>query len=351
METLDSEVPLPRRLTNVALVYNLKKGLDERTPDAEAEYDSIDTVHAIQHALESSGLTVELIEADRFLPERLKESRADFAFNIAEGLSGRGREAQIPALFAIMDVPFTGSDETALAVALDKALCKRLASASRVRTPRFKVVAAGEKARGLRFPVIVKPNAEGSSKGIGETCVVEDAAALDALTQRNLSLYGGEMLCEEYVPGREFTVGLLGNGKSLTVFEPMEIVYTRPTQGAYHVYSYEVKRQYQSYVRYECPADVTPGAAKEMKRMAARIFHLLGCRDLARVDFRLDASGRPWFIEINPLPGLAPGYSDYPMLAGFQGVAYDDLIRAILSAAAARYGFSCGWEGMRHGRA
>lgn len=345
METLDAEVPLARRLTNVALLYNLKKGLDGRTPDAEAEYDSIDTVHAIERELEAIGLNVTLIEADRSLPERLKLCRAEIAFNIAEGLAGRGREAQIPALLNMLGMPFTGSDETALAVALDKALCKRLAAAYRVRTPRFRVVGAGGKARGLRFPVIVKPNAEGSSKGVSEACVVGDGRALDELIGKNLELYGGEMLAEEYVPGREFTVGLIGNGANLHVFEPMEIVYSRPTQGDYHVYSYKVKQEYAKYVRYDCPADITPEQSQEMKDMARRVFRMLGCRDLSRVDFRLDEAGKPWFIEINPLPGLAPGYSDYPMLTQFQGVAYGDLIRRILSAAAARYGFQCGWEG------
>lgn len=349
METLDSEVPLARRLRSVAILYNLKKGLDARTADAEAEYDSIDTVHAIQCELEKAGLNVELIEADRELPERLRSSRAEIAFNIAEGLQGRGREAQIPALLNMLGIPFTGSDETALCVALDKAMCKKLAGAYRVRTPRFRVVGPGQRARGLRFPVIVKPNAEGSSKGVGEACVVASSRALDALIARNLELYGGEMLAEEYIEGREFTVGLLGNGESLRVFEPMEIVYTRPTQGDYRVYSYKVKQEYQSYVRYECPASIEPEQAREMKDMAVRVFRMLGCRDLSRVDFRLDEAGRPWFIEINPLPGLAPGYSDYPMLTEFQGVAYGDLIRAILSAAASRYGFSCGWEGKGHG--
>ena len=350
METLDAEVPLARKLSTVALLYNLKKGVHVLAPDAEAEYDSIDTVHAILLELEKAGLAVEMIEADRNLPERLRACRADIAFNIAEGLTGRGREAQIPALLSMLGMPFTGSDETALAVALDKALCKKLASASRVRTPRFRVVGPGETARGLKFPVIVKPNAEGSSKGVGEACVVGDARAMDDLIGRNFALYGGEMLAEEYVSGREFTVGLLGNGKGLRVFEPMEIVYTRPTQGDYHVYSYKVKQEYQKYVRYDCPADITPDTALEMKDMAVRVFRMLGCHDLARVDFRLDKEGRPWFIEINPLPGLAPGYSDYPMLTQFQGVAYGDLIRAILAAAAKRHGFACGWEGISDDR-
>ena len=179
--------------------------------------------------------------------------------------------------------------------------------------------------------------------------MVGDVRALDDLIGKNLELYSGEMLAEEYIPGREFTVGLLGNGANLRVFEPMEIVYSRTTQGDYHVYSYKVKQEYTKYVRYDCPAAITSAESQEMKDMARRVFRMLGCRDLSRVDFRLDEAGKPWFIEINPLPGLAPGYSDYPMLTQFQGVAYGDLIRGILSAAAARYGFQCGWEGNGNG--
>ena len=187
-----------------------------------------------------------------------------------------GVKAQIPALLNMLGMPFTGSDETALSIALDKAICKRLMSACRVRTPRFKVAQPGEKVRGLRFPVIVKPNAEGSSKGVSEMCVVNDVKALDTQVAMNLQLYEGEMLAEEYVNGREFTVGLLGNGAGLKVFEPMEIRYVRPTQGDYCVYSYKVKQEYQNYVRYECPAMISPEQAKEMKEMARRVFVALG---------------------------------------------------------------------------
>jgi len=349
MEDLD--IPLPERALKVGIVYNLKKGIQSSVADIEAEYDHIETVEAIREALTAPGVHVSLIEADRELAEKLKEIRPDIVFNIAEGMKGRGREAQVPALLNMLGIPFTGSDETTLCLALDKALTKRLLSSYHIKTPRYTVITgdAAPRRGGLRFPVIVKPNAEGSSKGISEACVAEDRKELDALIERNLALYGGEVLAEEYVPGREFTVGLLGNGSELRAFEPMEIVYTRPTQREFHVYSYLVKQEYQSYVRYECPARLTPEQSREMKDMARRAFRMLGCRDMARVDFRLDPAGTPWFIEINPLPGLAPGYSDYPMLAGFQGVAYGDLVRGILSAAARRYGLSCGWEGIRYG--
>lgn len=342
MEERDSEVPLAAPPLTVGILYNLKRGAGAGAPDAEAEFDSMDTVRAIQSALEEGGARTVLMEADASLPARLQETRIDIAFNIAEGIGGRGREAQVPALLGMMGIPHTGSDETTLCMALDKALAKRLLATYRVRTPRFVLVRRGETPRTgrLRYPVIVKPNAEGSSKGISDASVVRSAEELRALLGKNFALYDADMLAEEYIEGREFTVGLLGNGSTLRVFEPMEILYRRPTQGAFHVYSYPVKQNYREYVDYACPAGLTDAQREEMKSTARRIFESLGCLDFARVDFRLSEDGRLYFIEINPLPGLAPHYSDYPMLAEFCGVSHRELVRAVLRAALARCGFS-----------
>lgn len=331
----DSFPPPPR----VGIAYNLKKGVRAGTEDAEAEYDSFDTIRAIRGALESAGCGVALLEADAGFVEKVKSAGVDIVFNIAEGANGRGREAQVPAVLSFLGVPYTGSDETALGIALDKAMTKRYLSAFGVETPAA-VLADSPDAEGLkalRFPVIVKPDCEGSGKGIGELATAGDAGELRALLERDLRLYGGPMLAEEYITGREFTVGLLGNGEDLRVFEPMEIRYRRgdPERG---VYSYRVKTNYREYVDYECPAAVPPAVSDAMKRVSAKIFRALGCRDLARIDFRLSRDGVPYFIEINPLPGLAPGYSDYPMLAGFCGVGYGDLILRILRSAMERYG-------------
>ncbi|HPE16394.1 MAG TPA: ATP-grasp domain-containing protein [Oscillospiraceae bacterium] len=340
MEERDSEVPLAVPPLTVGILYNLKCGAAAAAPDAEAEFDSMDTVRAIQSALEEGGARTVLMEADASLPERLKDARIDVAFNIAEGIGGRGREAQVPALLALLGIPHTGSDETTLCLALDKALTKRILATYRVRMPRSVLVKCGETPRPgrLRYPVIVKPNAEGSSKGISDASVAETPKELRALLEKNFALYGADMLVEEYIEGREFTVGLLGNDSSLQVFEPMEIIYRRPTQGAYHVYSYPVKQNYRQYVDYACPASLSDAQRGEMKNTARRVFQVLGCRDFARADFRLAEDGRLYFIEINPLPGLAPHYSDYPMLAEFCGVSHGDLVRAVLSAALARCG-------------
>ena len=342
MEERTEDVPLNPEPPLIGILYNLKKGVDHSTPDAEAEYDSIDTVYAIRDALESGGFRPLLLEANETLPDRLRTSRIQMAFNIAEGFRGRGREAQIPALLNMLGIPFTGSDETALCLALDKGLCKRLVSTYRVRTPKYALIhpQVTPKLRGLSFPLILKPNAEGSSKGITDACIVETPAEFKATAAKNAALYGQDFLAEEYIAGREFTVGILGNGDSAHVFSPMEILFRQDTQRHFRVYSYTVKQDYTRYVDYRCPADLTPDKEAEMKAAARKIFLALGCRDCARVDFRMDEAGRIYFIEINPLPGLAPGYSDYPMLTEFSGMPYDELILSILRTAALRCGIA-----------
>lgn len=334
----DTDVPLTPKV--IALVYNLKKNVASAAVDQEAELDSIETVQALTRVFESKGLTVLPMEADAHFAERIKSAAVDLVFNIAEGIRGRGREAQIPAILDMLDIPYVGSDATALGLSLDKALTKRLVASYHIKTPHS-VLAQPHEAlhlNGLAFPLIVKPNAEGSGKGIGENSVVRDRKELNALLDRSFALYNEAMLVEEYIAGREFTVGVLGNGDKLFIFEPMEIEFLRPTQDAFTVYSYKVKQEYKDFVRYHCPADVDARVRETLKHDAKRVFNCLGCHDFARVDFRVTQDGTVYFIEINPLPGLAPQYSDYPMLAEFCGVSYESLIYRILATGAARLG-------------
>ena len=340
MENQSEDVPLGP--LQVGVVYNLKRAEQSLSaaPDDQAEYDSMDTVLAIERALKRQGCRTVLLEADEELPEKLRRHRPDLVFNIAEGRGGRAREAQVPALLSLFDIPYTGSDETTLCIALDKALTKRLLATYRIPTPRYRVYESGMRIRtsGLHFPVIVKPNAEGSSKGIADVCIAENATELKSLVEHNLALYSGSVLAEEYIHGREFTVGLLGNGESVCVFPPMEILYHDSPIPGYHIYNYTVKQEFTKYVSYNCPASLSPKLEREIVRLSKKAFLALGCRDFARVDFRLDETGKLYFIEINPLPGLAPHYSDYPMLAEFCGVEYDDLVGNVLRAGAARSG-------------
>lgn len=336
-EELDPE---PGAGLTIGLTYNVKKGIQAKAKDHEAEYDSIETVYAIQNAIQKLGFRVTLLEADESLAMKLNEHRPDIVFNIAEGIRGRGREAEVPALLNMFGIPFVGSDETTLCVALDKSLAKRVLSTYGVPSPKFQLLSYGSKlSRKLQFPVIVKPNAEGSSKGISDVCVADNEKDLYDLLEKNFYLYEQDMLAEEFISGREFTVGIIGNGKDIQVFTPMEIVYLKQNE-KYKIYSYNVKQNYKELIRYDCPPDIDKSVLTKMKTMAKKIYTALGCKDFSRIDFRITESGKIYFIEINPLPGLAPGYSDYPMLAEFNGVDYESLVQRILLSALQRHGIS-----------
>lgn len=342
MELSDSEVPCSIKGIKVGIIYNLKKEGNHKTQDEQAEYDNIETVYSISRALAKKGHRIILFEADTNLVENLKQTPIDIAFNIAEGIGGRSREGQVPAILEMLGIPHTGSDATALCISLDKALTKRLVSTCNVRTPKFAIISKDTpySLKGMNYPLIVKPNAEGSSKGISSFAVVKDKKELHTLLERNFSFYGGQMLVEEYIEGREFTVGVIGNGRDRIVFPPMEIIYKKPTQDNFHVYSFPVKQAYNEFVEYKSPADIDDNINNQLIYFTKKVCDTLGCYDFSRVDFRVSAEGRAYFIEINPLPGLAEGYSDYPMLAAFNGVDYDSLVNTILDTALMRYGFS-----------
>jgi D-alanine-D-alanine ligase len=320
----------------VGLACNLKS---DHSTDTEAEFDEPETVAAICAALREGGCDAFVIEASEDFPRKLENEKPDIVFNIAEGRTGRDREAQIPAILEYCGVPFTGSDAATLSVALDKSLTKQLAEDAGVLTPASCVVRKGSTdiPEGLVFPILVKPNAEGSSKGISDKCVVRDEAGLRELVGRDMKTYAEDLLLEQYVDGREFTVGIIGNGDDVRVFEPMEIIYKK-LRGDWKIYSFEVKRNYRDYIDYKCPSELPDGINERMKRDAEKIYRSLGCLDFARVDFRLSPDNEVYFIEVNPLPGLAPGYSDFPMLAAFNGVGYGKLVRMVLSCALRRYG-------------
>lgn len=320
------------------ITYNLKKGVNSYIEDIEAEYDDIGTIQTIKGALEQLGCKVKLFEANADIFEKLKRDKVDIMFNIAEGIRGRGREAQIPAILNYLGIPFVGSDETTLCISLDKALTKRLLSSYRIKTPKYKVVCNTTTSVGnLKFPLIVKPNAEGSSKGISDFAIVDDSKQLKSMIARNLELYNQPLLIEEFIQGREFTVGIVGNDNDAIIFSPMEIAY-KCKENKYNIYSFNVKKNYKDFIQYICPPDLDESIIDRMKKIAGEIYKVLECKDFSRVDFRLSDQNEIYFIEINPLPGLAKGYSDYPMLAEFCGVDYNNIIKMILNSALKRHG-------------
>jgi D-alanine-D-alanine ligase len=328
-----------RQTLKVGLTYNLRRNVPTANEDDQAEYDDLETVLQIKTALEEAGCEVLLMEATSGIVSILQSQDVDIVFNFAEGLKGRGREAHIPALLNLLSIPFTGSDETTLAVALDKALTKIIVSHANVRTPNFQLFFGknDKLKKSLKFPLIVKPNAEGSSKGIIDNSIATNHEELASLVERVTSLYKQPALVEEYIEGREFTVGILGNGDSLEVLPILEAHFDK--SGSRGFYSYRVKKHSSNFVAYTCPASLTPGEEKSIKKLAVNVFKALQCNDVARIDLRVSAAdNKPYFIEINPLPGLADGFSDLPLIAKTAGMEYNQLIIRILNEALVRYG-------------
>lgn len=331
-------------MARVGLTFNLKKARDpedDEPPDAQAEYDSPATVMAVADALRRGGHQVVFLEADEFLPDRIREESPQVVFNLAEGLRGESRESHVPALLEMLGIPYTGSGVLSLALCLDKPLTKVVLGQYGIPTPAFRVIAPDEAidATGLRFPLFVKPAHEGSSMGVGPGSVVYGET--DLVRQVNLvrELYRQEALVEEFLPGREFTVGLVGN-RCLHAFPIMEINYDEVPADHGAVYSRHFKEHWDDDRYYLCPAPVDEALRAELVELARRAFRALRCRDVARVDLRLDAAGRPQVLEINPLPGLAPGFSDLPRAAAAEGWTYEELVNGILDVALLRLGMS-----------
>jgi len=321
----------------VGLTYNVR-----RTPqvtvdhDQDAEYDTPQTIAAIREAIESYGHTVVELEATPELSTLLPAAAVDVVFNIAEGIGGRNREAQVPALLELLGIPYTGSDPAAMSLTLDKSLAKQIVAQAGCATPASLVMRTGKERlpKGLEFPLMVKPVAEGSSKGILGRSVVESDAELREAARELINKYKQDALVESYLPGREFTVALLGESKPKAL-PPMEVIFTDPSR-KHPIYDFNCKFKSEG-TGYEVPAKVDEPLLREIERVAKRAFIALGARDYGRVDLRLDAAGRVNFIECNPLPGLSPGFSDMCLIADGVGISYRTLIGEILAPCIRRY--------------
>jgi D-alanine-D-alanine ligase len=322
-------LPEPLR---IGFSYNVKRVDTKGGDDTEAEYDAPETINAIRDALESYGHVVVPVEATAELPRQLMDSPVDLVFNIAEGVSGRNREAAVPALCELMGIPYTGSDAATLSIALDKALSKRVLRQHGIATPEFQVMETGRERLSpkMKFPLIVKPNQEGSSKGVSaHASVVDDEESMRAVVRELVDKYRQPALIEYYIAGREFTVGLLGD-KRPRVLPPMEIIFLDKAN-ARPVYDFQIKQEWEKHVYYQCPAKLTPAELRSMERIARETFVALDCRDVARVDLRMDDTGEIYVLEVNPLPGLTPGYSDLCLIANAANIDYRSLIGEILA--------------------
>jgi D-alanine-D-alanine ligase len=324
----------------IALVYDLRDdyralGFSE---EEIAEFDSVETIDQLAAALEALGCAVERVGRGQALAARLVTGeRFDLVFSIAEGVRGRSREAQVPALCELFDQPYLFSDPLTLAASLDKAVAKRLVASAGVPTSSFAVAerSARELAGWTAFPAFVKPLAEGTGKGCEAASLVQNPAELEAAARKVLTRYRQPALVEPYLPGREFTVGIVGNGADARVLGVCEILLKEHAEA--NVYSLHNKELCEELVIY-APADDAEARLAGMRALAA--YHALQCRDAGRIDFRSDASGVPYFLEANPLPGLNPHHSDLPILAAQNGVEFVALIGMILDAGLARFGLA-----------
>jgi D-alanine-D-alanine ligase len=354
----------------IALVYNLKKEESEASTndsqpssqniadvstqvrltstsvDAYAEWDTIDTITAVRDAL-ALRHNVTMIEADADAFETLRRTRPEIVFNIAEGRYGVSREAQIPAMLEMLNIPYTGSDALTLGICLDKSRAKEILSYYSIATPKFFVVNTLNELHTLDIPLpsMVKPLYEGSSKGIFNSSLVRTRAELLEQVERITAIYAQPALIEEFLPGREFTVAMLGNGDDLRVLPIVEIQFDSLPEGVNPIYSYEAKwiwdRSDAPLEIFTCPAGIPDALRLEIESICRRTYVVLRCRDWTRIDVRLDAAGKPHILELNPLPGILPKVEDnscFPKAARAAGLNYNRLMQSVLAFAAQRYG-------------
>lgn len=327
----------------IALTYNLKKKDETKPQDYFSEYDSQDTINAIILALKTKGHAVEAIDVEYpNLFSYFRKNSVDMVFNIAEGKAGRFRESEVPAILDYLDIPYTGSNTFSLALALNKALTKKILKAENIPTPSFQVFTKGNEELNpdLKFPLIVKPNCEGSAKGINISNVVSTQDELFKKIKETLDLYKQEVLVEEFIDGKELTVGILENGKTV-ILPVLEIDFSTCKDSGEYFYSWRMK-EYQGNKElglvpiFHCPARLNKHTEALVKEIALKTHHAVGCYDISRTDIRLSKDDVPYVLEINPLPGLDPQESNFPIMAYAAGMTYEDLIEAILMGASKR---------------
>jgi D-alanine-D-alanine ligase len=323
----------------IALTYDLRNHYLELgyTEEQTAEFDSPATIEAIAAALSELGHTPVRIGHVQELTRRLAAGeRWDLVFNIAEGLHGLGREALIPALLDAYRIPYTFSDPCVMAVSLHKGFTKSILRDAGLHTPDFALVgeAADIDSVDLPYPLFAKPVAEGTGKGITGASRIETPLELELCCRELLARYRQPVLVERYLPGREFTVGILGTGSRASVLGTLEVIIRE--QGEPGVYTYINKERCEELVEYRF---VRGTAIRAVEDLALRAWRVLGCRDAGRIDIRLDADGVPAILELNPLAGLHPTHSDLPMIATAVGMEYRELIDRIVCSARERMEF------------
>ena len=346
----------------VALLANLKINAPKFDGMAEDQWDDLDsekTVNSLVGAIRAGGHDCEFLEGDISLLDTIRKFKADICFNICEGHFGDARESQVPAILEMLRIPYTGSKVLALALTLDKPMTKRVLAYHDLPTPPFQVFERIDEPihDDMYFPMFVKPSREGTGMGVTEKSIVHDEAELRDRVSFIYNRYQQPVLVEKYVEGREVTVGLIGNleipaarrlpvdedapriQQGLRFLPPME-VDLKPFETTDVVYSNRLKVALADKLNYLCPAPIPDTLVQDLNWYAAAVFRVTGALDVSRVDFRLDVHDdwRPYILEINPLPGLAPIISDLVIEGAAIGIGHTELVNMILDTALKRYG-------------
>jgi D-alanine-D-alanine ligase len=318
----------------IGITYDLRDDYlkEGYTLEETAEFDRVDTIDAIDEAIRACGHETDRIGNAKQLVQRLaRGERWDLVFNIAEGLHGVGREALVPALLDSYEIPYTFSDPLVLALTLHKGMTKAVLRDAGVPTADFAVVSvpADIEKVSLPYPLFVKPVAEGTGKGISDASLVKTPADLERVCENLLAEFHQQVLVETFLPGREFTAGVVGTGDEAAAVGVMEVLFKKK-EPADLIYSYHNKSNYEQAIEYRVPE---PEVVEPCAKLALSAWKVLGCRDGGRVDIRMDSQGRPNFIEVNPLAGLNPVHSDLPILCKLNGISFQELMERILKSA------------------
>lgn len=340
--------PTARR-PRIGLAFNQKPTArpEDGPDDLYAEWDEPGTIAAVEHALRAAGDVIRL-EATSDFPQRLHDARPDIVFNIAEGLVGPNRESHVPSFCEFWNIPCSGSDPLTLGLCSDKSRAKEILAQHGIPTAEFAVIDRGGKVVSTPAPpVIVKPVHEGSSKGITQRAFCRTAREVRSAVAAVHETYRQPALVERWLPGREFTCAVIGNGDGVRMLPIVELDFSVLPPDALPLYSYEAKWEWDTPARpleiHHCPARIPPSLAARIETAVRATYRVLRCRDWSRIDLRCDESGEPHILEINPLPGINPDpavNSCFPTAARAAGLAYDDMIRSVLDAAIERCGMA-----------
>jgi D-alanine-D-alanine ligase len=345
----------------VALLANIKKNAPKFEGMAQDQWDDLDsekTVNALVEAIRAGGHTCEFLEGNLTLFETLPTYKPDICFNISEGHFGDAREAQVPSILEMMRIPYTGSKVLTLALALDKPMTKRVIAFHDLPTPEFQTFERIDETLSpdMIFPLFVKPSREGTGMGVSRNSIVYNESEMRDQISVIIEKYKQPALVERYIEGREVTVGFVGNlvgpvaqrlpddesarriEAGLHFLPPMEVDLS-PFSDSDTVYSNRLKVDLADKLKYLCPAPISEEQKYDLNWYAAAVFRVIGALDVSRVDFRLDLHNdyKPYILEINPLPGLAPVISDLVIEAAGEGIGHTELVNMILETALKRY--------------